>query len=135
MVTDHVTFSSPHFKIEPGEDEATNPGIYGKALAEWMAAQLRRRGIAVEDVFAEDFGWCVMVKRKPIMLWVACANLDDRSTGWQMYIALERGLMARLRGVDGRADLEQLRTHYRALVTEIPDVANIAWQAGTGDDE
>jgi hypothetical protein len=128
MISDHVTFSSSSFKVEPGEDEETNPGIYGKALAEWMAAQLRLRGVAVEEVIAEDFGRCVMVQRKPVMLWVACASLDGSSTEWQMFIALERGLIARLRGIDGRAELEQLRAHYRALVREIPGVADIEWQ-------
>jgi hypothetical protein len=82
MVSDRVTFSSSHFKIEPGEDAETNPGIYGKALAEWMGAQLRRRGVPVEEIVAEDFGRCVMVKRKPVMLWVGCASVDDNPTRW-----------------------------------------------------
>ena len=104
MVSDRVTFSSNHFKVEAGEHEKTNPGIYGKALAEWMAAQLRRRGVLVEEIVAEDFGRCVLVKRKPIMFWVGCASVDDNPTRWQMFIALERGLMARLRRIDGTTE-------------------------------
>jgi hypothetical protein len=128
MICDHVVFTSAHFTVQPGEDEETNPGIYGKALAEWMAAQLKIRGVAVEGVAAEDFGRCVMIKRTPVMLWVACASLDDEPTRWQMFIAVERGVMARLRRVDPGPDLDELRRHYRALVNEIPGVTDIEWQ-------
>ena len=128
MVSDHVTFSSSHFKVEPDEGQETNPGLYGKALAEWMAAQLRDRGVPVEEIIAEDFGRCVIVKREPVMLWVACASLDGNPTRWQMFIARERGLIARIRRIDGTADLEELRKHYRMLVNEIPGVADIQWE-------
>lgn len=59
-----------------------------------------------------------MVYRKPVMIWIGCANLEDSSGRWQMYIARERGLIARLRGADGAAEFEALRAHYRALVNE-----------------
>ena len=128
MITDHVIFSSPYFKVQPGEDEETNPGIYGKALAEWMATALRQRGVAVEGVIAEDFGRCVMVQRKPVMIWIGCANLEDSPGRWQIYIARERGLIARLRRADGAAELGALRTHYRAILNEIPGLTDIEWQ-------
>ena len=128
MITDHVIFTSPYFEIEPGEDEDTNPGIYGKALAEWVATKLRERGLVVEGVIAEDFGRCVMVYRKPVMIWIGCANLEDSAGRWQMYIARERGLIARLRGTDGAAELETLRAYYRAILNEIPGVTDIEWQ-------
>ena len=35
MITDHVIFSSPYFKVQPGEDEETNPGIYGRSPSGW----------------------------------------------------------------------------------------------------
>ena len=30
-----------------------------------------------EPIIAEDWGWCVMLRREPFMLWVGCGN--DRS--------------------------------------------------------
>lgn len=129
MISDHVVFSSSHFPIVPGEDEETNPGIYGKALADWVARQLRLRGVPVETIIAEDFGRCVMVKRRPFLLWVACASLDDTKDRWQMFISLEFGWLARFFGrADPAAELERLRTNFRALVTEVPGVRDIEWQ-------
>jgi hypothetical protein len=49
-----LEFESSAFAVVPGEDEKTNPGIYGKALAQWLAEQLRAAGFSVEDVIAED---------------------------------------------------------------------------------
>ena len=42
-----LEFESSAFLVAPGEDEETNPGIYGKALAQWLAEQLRAAGFSV----------------------------------------------------------------------------------------
>ncbi len=65
------------FQIDPKEDEETNPFCYGKSLAEWIRARFQALGYEPEPVIAEDWGWCVMLKRAPFMLWVGCGN--DRS--------------------------------------------------------
>ena len=128
MISDHVEFESDHFAVVPHEDEETNPGIYGLALAEWVAAQLRARGVSIEAVIAEDFGRCVMVKRRPFVLLIACANASDSKTRWQMFIALERNILSRLFGrADPQPDLARLRDHFRTIVAEVPGVSNIAW--------
>jgi hypothetical protein len=38
----------------------------------------------VAEIIAEDFGRCVLVKRKPVMLWVACASLDESPTNYAL---------------------------------------------------
>lgn len=70
-------FKSSLFDIEPGEDAETNPLCFGRALANWLAAELRREGIDVDDVFPEDWGWCVMVRRAPFLLWIGCGNVHN----------------------------------------------------------
>jgi hypothetical protein len=72
-----VFFHSDLFAIDPKEDEETNPFCYGKSLAEWIRSKFEGLGYEPEPVIAEDWGWCVMLKRDPFMLWVACGN--DRS--------------------------------------------------------
>jgi hypothetical protein len=49
-----LEFESSAFAVIPGEDEQTNPGIYGKALAEWLAVQLRAAEFSPGAVVAED---------------------------------------------------------------------------------
>ena len=63
-----LEFESTSFAIEPGEDELTNPGVFGKALATWLAEQLRTAGSLTGEVNAEDFGWCIPVGNVPFVV-------------------------------------------------------------------
>jgi hypothetical protein len=80
-----LEFESSAFAVIPGEDEHTNPGVYGKALAQWLTEQLRKRGVAAGDVIAEDFGWCVPVESKPHNLYVACASTAEEKNHWRVF--------------------------------------------------
>jgi hypothetical protein len=129
MISDHVVFSSSHFQVEPDEDEDTNPGIFGKALAAWIAGELRSKGIQVEDVIAEDYGRAVIIHHKPFRLWVACSNVAGEPNRWQMFVATEQSLAGKLFGRRSRGgDLERVRARYRELVPAIPGVSGIEWQ-------
>lgn len=70
-------FTSSLFEAEPGEEVETNPRMYGRQPANWLRPRLSAFGYDVEEVFGEDWGWCVMCQRKPYSLWVACVNLRD----------------------------------------------------------
>jgi hypothetical protein len=91
-----LEFESSAFSIERGEDERTNPGIFGKALVSWLAEQLRTHGLHTREVIAEDFGWCVPVESKPHSLYVACASADESPDHWRVFVFAEGGLVARL---------------------------------------
>lgn len=98
-------FESRAFAISPGEDERTNPGIFGEALANWVADQLRAHAFQVGDVIAEDFGWCVPVAIKPYSVYVACASDSEGTDQWQLFVFAEGGLLNRLVGKDRRAEV------------------------------
>ncbi len=68
------SFRSGRFAIEPSEDEATNPFCYGRSLAEWLSAKFAELGYEPEPVIPEDWGWCLVLKREPFLLWVGCGN-------------------------------------------------------------
>lgn len=128
MTLDHVVFSSSHFRIEEGEDSATNPGIYGNALADWVADRLSRQGLTTER-FAEDYGHCVRIEGGPAAIWIACASVEGGRNLWQMYIAVERGFLASLlRRPVADPRLDMIRERFRRLVTQIPGVSAIEWQ-------
>lgn len=128
--SDDVTFTTTFFAVEPGEDAQTNPGIYGKALAGWLAARLRERGVPAEDATPEDWGWCVTVKREPLAVRVACANVDGSATEWRVFAFAERGPLQWLRRAgDPRAEVAALRAQLAAIVPTIPDVGAIEWSA------
>jgi hypothetical protein len=51
--------------------------MYGRQLARWLREKFVSLGYPVEEVIAEDWGWCVMCQREPYKLWVGCVNLRD----------------------------------------------------------
>ena len=77
--TDSYWFTSSVFEVEPGEDEATNPQLYGRQPANWLRQGFMALGYPVEEVIPEDWGWCVMCQRDPYSLWVGCVNLQDHA--------------------------------------------------------
>ena len=81
------------FPIQPGEDEETNPGVYGRALADYLVAQLRGRGVEVEKLVPEDFGYCIMLRREPLRLWIACGNRAGCTDEWIAFAVAEGGLL------------------------------------------
>lgn len=123
-----VTFTSDFFKPIPGEEEQTNPGCYGQALANWLSDRLLERGVSVEGVIPEDFGWVVMVSRKPVMLWLACSNTEDNTNEWRVYPVAELSVLQRLvKRVDPTPEVEHLSAHLAELVPLIPGITNVVW--------
>jgi len=121
-----LEFESSAFAVIPGEDEDTNPGIFGKALAQWLAEQLRAAGLPVGDVIPEDFGWCVPVESKPHSLYVACANTGEKPDQWRVFAFAEGGVMARLLGKDKSTEsLASLFAAVRRFLESAPSVRGL----------
>jgi hypothetical protein len=94
----HLIFESKAFAPVDGEDEETNPGIYGKALVDWLATQLPHLGYPVERLVAEDFGRLIQVASPDCRLYVAVSSTDDTATEWRVFCFTEGGLLRRLFG-------------------------------------
>jgi hypothetical protein len=121
-----LEFESSAFAVIPGEDEDTNPGIFGKALAQWLGEQLRAAGLPVGDVIPEDFGWCVPVESKPHSLYVACANTGKQPDQWRVFAFAEGGVMARLLGKDKSTEsLASLFAAVRRFLESAPSVRGL----------
>ncbi len=97
-----LEFRSDAFSIEPDEDRETNPGIVGRALARWLADGLRDAGLAVGEIVAEDFAWCVPVRCDPYKSYVACAGEVEAPHAWRVFAFVEGGLLRRWLGRERR---------------------------------
>jgi hypothetical protein len=125
-----LEFESPAFAVIPGEHKNTNPKIYGKALAQWLAEQLRAVGFSVGKVFAEDFGWCVPVESKPHSFYVVCASTGEKPDQWRVFAFVEGGVMTWLLGRDKSADsLASLFTALRRCLETAPSIYNLREEA------
>jgi hypothetical protein len=49
-LTPQLWVETSFFEIEPGEDADTNPGIYGRAFANWTAERLKAHGESIEKI-------------------------------------------------------------------------------------
>jgi hypothetical protein len=70
-------FHSDLFPALPHEDEFLNPGILGRALADWITERLRGGPFEVRERVDEDFGWCLEVRPPPRLLWVGVSGACD----------------------------------------------------------
>jgi hypothetical protein len=72
-------FTANIFEITTGEDEATNPGCYGKNLAEWLCKKFKAIGYTNAEVVPEDWGWCVVCSTNEVTTWIGCgvAQTED----------------------------------------------------------
>lgn len=122
-----LMFESSRFEIQQDEDELTNPGIFGRRLAEWMAHELPTQGYrALGEVIPEDFAWCVPVAAEDCELYVACANAQN---GWQTYVFADCGLMERLAGRDPRATaVAGLYSAVRTILEDAPGITYLHTQ-------
>lgn len=68
-------FKSELFEIQKDEDKDTNPGCYGKSLAEWLCQKFEAIGYEA-SVIPEDWGWCVMCVYGEYMLSVGCGPMQ-----------------------------------------------------------
>lgn len=125
-----LSFTSTFFKPIAGEEDQTNPGRFGKALAQWIAEELRKAGTAIEGVIPEDFGWVVMVYRKPFPLWIACGNEDGSEERWVMYVVAEPSLFQRvLRRVNPAPAVAELEERLARIVQGAPGASDVSWEA------
>jgi hypothetical protein len=128
-MTAQVTFETDYFEPVPGEEVHANQGRFGRALADWLAEQLRARGVDIEEVLAEDFGWVVMVSRKPYRLWLACGNTEGSRQEWIVFPVAEPSFLQRMFGrIDPGRALDDLWQHVADVVPTIPRVKSIVWE-------
>lgn len=81
-----LEFRSTAFPPFPDEDQQINPGLYGKRLADFLAAELPSHGFEVICVDAEDWGWRVEVRNEAYPLWIGCANYQETEEGFLCFI-------------------------------------------------
>lgn len=127
--SDAVTFTSSQFHVGANEEQHTNPGIYGFALAQWLSDRLRDRGVVAKEVVPEDWGWCVVVKTRPVRVNLAVSNVDGSSTRWRVFVFAERGFLQLTKGTsDLRQEVAWLRELLASIVSDVPDVHDVSWE-------
>jgi hypothetical protein len=121
-----LNFESTAFPVAAGEDAETNPGIFGKSLAEWLSKRLNEHGVRTNTPFAEDWGWCVELADQKHRTGLACASEDNETTAWRVYAFVDLGLLGGLRGKDAATRAaNDLIERVRQLLSSEQSIANL----------
>jgi hypothetical protein len=127
-VLTQVEFRSDLFPPEPGEDELVNPGLFGKRLAEFLLAGLRRAGFDCREPFPEDWGWCIQVSNDVVPLWIGCGHQDGPSDQFLCFIEPHQPVIRKLlRKIDTRPAVEPLQRALADLLAAEPGITDVQW--------
>jgi len=130
VMNKRLCFTSSRFLPAPREEEKTNPGVFGQALAEWVREKLLANGYDItEKPIPEDWGWVVMVHRKPFMLWVGCGNEAGNAKQWGLFVEAEPGLLQKVfKRVDASPSVTVLEQQLETIVKAASECEDVGWE-------
>ena len=125
-----LCFTSSKFQPLPGEEEKANPGVFGQALAVWVKEKLIANGHSItEEPIPEDWGWVVMIQRKPFMLWVGCGNEVGKSKQWGLFAEAELGIFQKLfKRADPSHSVVALEKDLEKIIKTETECINVEWE-------
>ena len=126
-----LCFTSSIFQPLPGEEEKTNPGVYGQALAGWIREKLNSNGHKItEEPIPEDWGWVIMIQRKPFKFWVGCGNEVGNSNQWGLFVEAELGLFQKLlKREDPSHSVSALEQELEKIIKAETGCKNVEWES------
>ena len=124
-------FTSSLFAPITGEEEKTNPGRFGQALAIWLQKKLIAQiDVSSEAPIPEDWGWVVMVQRKPYPLWIGCGNEDGSIERWNLFVEAEVSLFQKIfKRLDPALQVNSLEQLLEELIKAEAECTDMSWDA------
>ena len=122
-----LEFTSMAFPADPDEDEAVNPGRYGRKLAQFIAARLPAKGYEAIEPDAEDWGWRVEVRNAEFPLWIGCGNVDETPDTFICFVEPSRPIRKWFRKVETESKVAPLAAALHAILAESGQVSDLAW--------
>jgi hypothetical protein len=125
----HVEFRSDRFPPYEGEDDAVNPGRYGKRVAEFLVRQLAPKGFEPLAPIPEDWGWVIPIKNDGFRLWIGCAN-DEHADGFLCFIEPHKPAIRKspfLRTTDTSKRVGALQQALDEILVAEPSVREKRW--------
>jgi len=129
MMKTHVEFRSDAFPPYGGEEDAINPGRYGKRVAEFLARRLKEKGFEPLEPIAEDWGWLVPIKNARFKLWIGCANYDEYPDGFLCFIEPHQPMVRRFLfwKVDTAVPIDALQKAVDEVISANPEIRAKRW--------
>ncbi len=119
-------FETDSFADTPEKLEENVNGIAGHSLADWLAGQLKARGIDASPVWAEDHGWDFSVAHDGAKYLVVCAiEAEEGALSAQVQVSKLRSMMDKLRGRNAWSDQDGVAAGVRSALQSHAAVRNL----------
>ena len=125
----YVEFRSDQFPAYEDESETINPGRFGKRLAEFLQLELNKRGINIDEPFAEDWGWVLPIRNENFKTWIGCGNYEEYPNGFLCFIEPHVPLVRRFffKKIDTTKFIETIKNAIDDSLKSNSGVSNIKW--------
>ena len=123
-----VEFRSSKFPAYEGEEKQINPGLWGKRLAEYLVVKLAEKGIATDEIIAEDWGWYVPVRNDGFRLALCCGHQNGDNDEFLCFTDPSTPVVKKFfRKIDATAQLSRLTEALTEILASDPDIRDIVW--------
>ena len=123
-----VEFRSAKFPPYAGEEAESNPGIWGKRLAEYVAVQLAQRGIASKAISVEDWGCYLPVRTEHYRLALCCAHQNGDDEQFLIFTEPRAPRAKKLFcTIDATPEFARVLDALRQILESDPEIRDIVW--------
>lgn len=123
-----VEFRTAKFPPYDGEEEQINPGLWGKRLAEYLAAKLAEKGIETEQFISEDWGYFIPVKNERFRLAICCGHQNGDDDQFLCFTDPSTPAVKKLfKKIDATAQLTHLTAAMRQILASDPEIRDVVW--------
>lgn len=123
-----VEFRSSQFPPYDGEEEQINQGLWGKRLAEYLARQLAEKGIATEQMVAEDWGWYIPVRNEGFQLALCCGHQNGDDDEFLCFTDPSTPIVKKFfKKIDATSQLTRLIEALQQILASDPEIRDIVW--------
>lgn len=127
-----VLIETDKFPVLPGEDEEiVNPGMYGKALCQYLEQELPRQGIDVPFFCNEDWGWWLEVNHEGFNLALCIYSCPEGDANPQKYAILpsiqtaKKWSWSKFRSIDVSQDVLRVMNSLERLFQSDPEISSV----------
>jgi hypothetical protein len=127
-----VVIETEKFPVLPGEDEEiVNPGMYGKALCQYLERELPRQGIEVPFFCNEDWGWWLEVNQggfKMALCIYSCPEGDPNPKTYAILPSIptaKKWSWSKFRSIDVSQDVLRVMNSLERLFQSDPEISSV----------
>ena len=123
-----VEFRSSKFPPYDGEEREINPGVWGRRLAEYLAARLSAKGIETKEIVIEDWGCYLPIVNDGFRLALCCGHQEGEDDRFLVFTEPSTPTVKRLFStIDATPQLSRVLVVLRGVLESDPGIHEVVW--------